>query len=61
MRTAVANGDVEMVDMLVNAKADVDNRGSNVSACIHGVVRLLYMWFDLFSPLFRLFDMLVVV
>ena len=44
MRTAVADGDAEMVGMLISAKADVDNRGSHVSACIHGVVRLLYVF-----------------
>ena len=41
MRTAVADGDAEMVRMLINAKADVDMRGSNVSACIDDIVCLL--------------------
>ena len=43
MRTSVADGDSEMVGMLIDAKADVNKRGSNVSACIYGVVRLLCM------------------
>ena len=50
MRTAVANGDAEMVGMLINAKADINKRGSNVSSCLHGVVRLLYMWFARKDP-----------
>ena len=35
MRTSVIDGDAEMVGMLINAKADVDNCDSNVSTCIH--------------------------
>ena len=45
MRSSVADGDVEMVDMLIHAKADVNKRGLNVSACIHDIVRLFYMCF----------------
>ena len=45
MRTSVANGDAEMVAMLIDAKTDVNKRGTNVSACIHGIVRLLYKCF----------------
>ena len=45
MKTVVADGDADMVGMLINAKANINKRGSNVSACIHGVVWLLYMWF----------------
>ena len=43
MKTAVADGDVEMVGMLIDAKADVNKRGSNVSACIHAIARLLFV------------------
>ena len=43
MKTVVADGDADMVGMLINAKANINKRGSNVSACIHGIVRLLYM------------------
>ena len=34
MRTSVEDGDTEMVDMLINAKADVHKRGINVSTCM---------------------------
>ena len=50
MRTAVANGDGKMVGMLINAKADINKRGSNVRSCLHGVVRLLCMWFACEDP-----------
>ena len=39
MRTSVSAGDAEMVRMLISAKVDVNNRGSNVSAGMHGIVR----------------------
>ena len=45
MRTSVADGDAETVRMLIDAKANVNKRGSDVSACIYGVVRLLCMCF----------------
>ena len=45
MRTSVEDGDTEMVDMLINAKADVNKRGIDVSTCIHNVVCLSYMCF----------------
>ena len=41
MRTAVVDGDAEMVGMLIDAKADVNKRGSNVSASIDDIVYLL--------------------
>ena len=40
MRTSVVDGDVEMVRMLIEAKGDVNNRDSNVGACIDGFFRL---------------------
>ena len=43
MRTAVADGDAEMVGMLIDAKADVNKRGSNVSTCIYGILCSLYV------------------
>ena len=43
MRASVVDGDVEMVDMLINAKVDVDNCGSNVSACVNGIGCLGYV------------------
>ena len=51
MRTSVVRGDSEMVRMLINAKADVNNRGSNVSACMHGIVRALCVLFHVANPL----------
>ena len=50
MRTAVVDGDAEMVGMLIDAKADVNKRGTNVSACIHGIVLLLYKCFAHVGP-----------
>ena len=51
MRTSVADGDAEMVVMLANAKADVDTRGSNVSACIHFLV-IVYVFYTQGSIVF---------
>ena len=50
MTTAVVDGDAEMVGMLIDAKADVNKRGTNVSAYIHVIVRLLYMCFARIDP-----------
>ena len=43
LRTCVSAGDAEMVRMLISAKVDVNNRGSNVSACLHVIIRALYV------------------
>ena len=45
MRTAVEDGDAEMVGMLIDAKANVDKRSGNVSVCMRGIFFLLYMCF----------------
>ena len=50
MRTSVVDGDAEMVAMLINAKADVNKRGSDVSVCIHDFVQLLYKLFASKGP-----------
>ena len=50
MRTSVADGDAEMVGMLIDAKADVNKRGSNVSACILDIARLLNISFAREGP-----------
>ena len=41
MRTSIENGDAEMLRILINAKANFDNRDKNVSACIYGIVGCL--------------------
>ena len=43
MKTSVVDCDAEMVRMLISAKVDVNNRGSNVSACLHVIIRALYV------------------
>ena len=45
MRTAVVDGDAEMLGMLIDAKADVNKRGTNVSILIYGILSLLYVVF----------------
>ena len=50
MRTKVADGDAEMVGMLVDAKVDVLNHGSNVSAYIIDIARLFYISFARKGP-----------
>ena len=50
MRISVADGDAEMVSMLIDAKADVNKRSSNVSACILDIARLLYISFAREGP-----------
>ena len=41
MKTAVVDGDADMVGMLIDAKADVDNHGTNVRVSVHDIVYLL--------------------
>ena len=38
MRSAVVDGDADMVNMLIDKKADVNKCGNNVSICIYGIL-----------------------